>query len=50
MNDDIVVEIMNLVLRVTAAAKACKRRRRMILSNDPITNAEDTIEISRVER
>ena len=49
MNDDIVVEIMNLVLRVTAAKQAC-RRRRMILSNDPITNAEDTIEISRVER
>ena len=49
MNDDIVVEIMNLVLRVTAAKQAC-RRRRMILSNDPITNAEDNIEISRVER
>ncbi|XP_023328457.1 uncharacterized protein LOC111701407 [Eurytemora carolleeae] len=34
---------------VTAARQAC-RKRRMILSNDPITNAEDTIEISRVER
>ena len=40
---------MNNVFRVTAAAKAC-RRRRMIVSDDPITKAEDTIEISRVER
>ena len=49
MELDIVVEIINLLLRVTAARQAC-RKRRMILSNDPITNAEDTIEISRVER
>ena len=49
MELDIVVEIINLLLRVTAAKQAC-RRRRMILSNDPITEAEDNIEISRVER
>ncbi|XP_023330543.1 uncharacterized protein LOC111702953 isoform X1 [Eurytemora carolleeae] len=34
---------------LTAITKAC-RRKRMMMTNDPISKAEDTIEISRVKR